>query len=121
MICIDTIEAQRIEKKISLAKKSKKKADQLKTLGQEANEKLEKMRRENASLQARVWELEGLVRRLESNVEVLSKNLDDRELLIQSARQDNKVSHSGLAKLSDRGAYGLPLQGGLPGLGKKAK
>ena len=43
MICIDTIEAQRIEKKISLAKKSKKKADQLKTLGQEANEKLEKM------------------------------------------------------------------------------
>ena len=32
MICIDTIEAQRIEKKISLAKKSKKKADQLKTL-----------------------------------------------------------------------------------------
>ena len=121
MICIDTIEAQRIEKKISLAKKSKKKADQLKTLGQEANEKLEKMRRESASLQARVWELEGLVRRLESNVEVLSKNLDDRELLIQSARQDNKVSHSGLAKLSDRGAYGLPLQGGLPGLGKKAK
>ena len=121
MICIDTIEAQRIEKKISLAKKSKKKADQLKALGQEANEKLEKMRRENALLEAKVSELEELVHGLESNNETLRRNLDNRELLIQSARQDNKASHAGLARLSDRGAYGLPLRGGLPGLGKKAK
>ena len=121
MICIDTVEAQRIEKMISLAKKSKTKAEQLKLLSQEIEGKIEKVQRENALLKTKVSELEELVHGLESNNESLRKNLDDRELLIQSARQDNRASHAGLAKLSDRGAYGLPLQGGLPGLGKKAK
>lgn len=120
-ICIDTDEARRLEKRLSSAKNSKKKNTQVKILYAKAEEKCKKLSETNSSLGFEIHQLEGKIRILEHNLETLLKNINDRELLIRSAIGNNNEKSSGLAKLVERGGVGLPLQGGLPGLGKKSR
>lgn len=121
LICIDSKEAKRIEKLIASAKKAKKKIGTLRILLEDAEDSRQELESEKRILEIRIVELEGYSHKLEHNLETLAKNLDDRELLIQSARSGSSKCASGHAKLVDRGAVGLPLQGGLPSLGKNSK
>jgi septal ring factor EnvC (AmiA/AmiB activator) len=121
LICIDANEAKRLEKKLSSAKVSKKKAAEAKLLFDKVEENCRELKSEKCALESTILELEGQVRALNHNLETLRKNIDDRELLIQSARGNNSQNSSSLAKLVERGAVGLPLQGGLPSLGKKSR
>lgn len=120
-ICIDSKEAKRIERSFASTKKSKEIIRKLRNLSEQAEDSRSKIESEMRTLELKISELENYIRSLEHNLETLTKNIDNKELLIQSAKAGASKSTSGHAKLIDRGANGLPLQGGLPSLGKNSR
>ena len=118
-LCISTKEAAAIEKNKLALSKAKASLSKARKEIKDLENALQKLKRESHDARMHAYDLESENRTLQYNLEVLDQNINNKELMLSSARNEGHSPPKGLGKLSDFGAVGKPLQGGLPSLGKK--
>ncbi|MGE4073562.1 MAG: hypothetical protein AB7E72_20515 [Lysobacterales bacterium] len=119
MICLDPAQIKTLERRMKTLANTKKKLKQSREKCQQLDSAILAIASENRELEARFAAAESLASNLQYNLDVLTANINDQELMLASAKAPHAGSNSGLAKLSDYGGVGKALPGGLPGLGKK--
>lgn len=119
LICLDPAQVKSLERRMKMLANARKKLKKVTEKCNQLDLEMRALRKESWELESELAETKALASNLQHNLDVQTANMDDKELMLASAKAPQAGANSGLAKLAEYGAVGKALPGGLPGLGKK--